>query len=306
MKGAVIVEKVSKNYKDICALNETSFEVSQGEIFGLIGPDGAGKTSLIRIIATLLKPDTGNVCVEGFDTIKQYQQVRDRIGYVPGKFSLYQDLTVEENLKLFATIFDTTLKENYYLIKDVYKMLEPFKNRLAGQLSGGMKQKLALSCALIHKPLVLLLDEPTTGVDPVSRKEFWEMLGTLRKEGITILVSTPYMDEAARCDRVALIQNGKILSIDTPLEITKGFPKQIYSIFSKNKVKLLEVLRALPTMHSANLFGDSVHYIDNSPDMDEKSLRKFLDNENLGNTLIRKVQPQIEDCFMDLMKAQEA
>lgn len=306
MRSAIKVDRISKSYKEVQALKETSFEVSEGEIFGLIGPDGAGKTTLIRIAATLLKPDTGQMMVAGFDSVKEYQKVRDNIGYVPGKFSLYQDLTVEENLNLFATIFATTLEENYHLIKDVYVMLEPFKKRRAGQLSGGMKQKLALSCALIHKPKVLLLDEPTTGVDPVSRKEFWEMLGKLKDEGITILVSTPYMDEAARCDRVALIQNGKILSIDKPESIRNGFPKKIYSINSNDKVRLLATLRNLPSAYSANLFGDAVHYIDQDENTDEMRLAEFLGKENFSDVSVKKVDPQIEDCFMDLMQGEIA
>lgn len=219
----LIVTDITKTYgtkkETITALRGVSFEVERGELFGLIGPDGAGKTSLIRIIATLLLPNDGYATVDGYDTVKDYKAIRKRVGYMPGKFSLYPDLTVEENINFFATIFNTTLKENYDLVKEIYSQIEPFKNRRAGKLSGGMKQKLALSCALIHRPSVLLLDEPTTGVDVVSRKEFWDMLKSLKEQGITILVSTPYMDEASRCDRIALIQNGKILSVDTPANI---------------------------------------------------------------------------------------
>lgn len=219
----LIIQDVVKTYgkKDnsVTALQGISFEVEKGELFGLIGPDGAGKTSLIRIIATLLIPDSGSVTVDGFDTVKEYKEIRKRVGYMPGKFSLYPDLTVEENINFFATIFNTTLKQNYDLVKDIYSQIEPFKHRRAGKLSGGMKQKLALSCALIHRPSVLLLDEPTTGVDVVSRKEFWDMLQSLKTQGITILVSTPYMDEAGRCDRIALVQNGNVLSLDTPANI---------------------------------------------------------------------------------------
>lgn len=219
----LIVNDIVKTYgsgKDIVtALHGMSFEVERGELFGLIGPDGAGKTSLIRIIATLLLPDSGTASVDGFDTVKDYKAIRRRVGYMPGKFSLYPDLTVEENINFFATIFNTSLQENYELVRDIYSQIEPFKNRRAGKLSGGMKQKLALSCALIHRPSVLLLDEPTTGVDVVSRKEFWDMLKKLKEQGITILVSTPYMDEASRCDRIALVQNGGILSLDTPSNI---------------------------------------------------------------------------------------
>ena len=222
---SVIVKNIVKTYEKgkIIALQDISFEVEKGELFGLIGPDGAGKTSLFRVLTTLLLPDGGSASVDGFDVVKNMKDIRKRVGYMPGRFSLYQDLTVEENLNFFATIFNTTIEENYDLIKDIYVQIEPFKTRRAGKLSGGMKQKLALSCALIHKPSVLFLDEPTTGVDAVSRKEFWEMLRKLKEKGITILVSTPYMDEASLCDRVALIQNGHILDIDTPLSIIRKF-----------------------------------------------------------------------------------
>jgi ABC-2 type transport system ATP-binding protein len=205
---------------EVLAVDHVSFSVNDGEIFGLIGPDGAGKTSIFRMLTTLLLPDSGSASVAGFDVVKDYKQIRNTVGYMPGRFSLYPDLSVEENLNFFATIFETTIQKNYDLIKEIYVQLEPFKKRRAGKLSGGMKQKLALCCALIHKPTVLFLDEPTTGVDPVSRKEFWEMLKRLKAQGITILVSTPYMDEAGLCDRIALIQNGKILSIETPANIS--------------------------------------------------------------------------------------
>src|SRR6478752_5033277 len=220
------VNHINKSYGKgkITAVRDVSFQVNKGEIFGLIGPDGAGKTTIFRILTTLLKPDSGNAAVDGFDVVNDYKAIRQRVGYMPGKFSLYQDLTVEENLTFFATVFNTTIEENYDLIKDIYQQIEPFKTRKAGALSGGMKQKLALSCALIHKPSVLFLDEPTTGVDPVSRKEFWEMLKKLKQQEITIVVSTPYMDEATLCDRIALIQNGKILSINSPQTISASFP----------------------------------------------------------------------------------
>ena len=223
---SISVKNISKSFKTVNAVDDVSFEVKEGELFGLIGPDGAGKTTIFRILTTLLFADKGTATVAGFDVVDDYKEIRNHVGYMPGKFSLYQDLTVEENLDFFATIFGTTIEENYELIKDIYVQIEPFKNRRAGALSGGMKQKLALSCALIHKPKVLFLDEPTTGVDPVSRKEFWEMLKRLQQKGITILVSTPYMDEAELCDRIALIQDGKILQIDTPQEIIKHYPKK--------------------------------------------------------------------------------
>src|SRR5215471_108504 len=242
-ENAVVVSDVVKTYgkkKDVVtALTGISFEVKRGEIFGIIGPDGAGKTSLFRILTTLLLPDGGSATVDGFDVVKDYREIRNRVGYMPGKFSLYQDLTVEENLNFFATIFNTTIQENYDLVKEIYSQIEPFKNRRAGKLSGGMKQKLALSCALIHRPSVLFLDEPTTGVDAVSRKEFWEMLRRLKEQGITILVSTPYMDEAELCDRVALIQSGKILTINTPGGIIDGFKKPLLAARASNMLHLL-------------------------------------------------------------------
>src|SRR5215470_20107026 len=228
--SAVVVENIIKTYgkkKEILALDDISFDVAKGDLFGIIGPDGAGKTSLFRILTTLLLADSGKATVDGFDVVKDYKAIRNRVGYMPGRFSLYQDLSVEENLNFFATVFNTSIEENYELVKDIYVQLEPFKERRAGKLSGGMKQKLALCCALIHKPRVLFLDEPTTGVDAVSRKEFWEMLKKLKEQHITILVSTPYMDEANLCDRVALIQNGKIFSIDTPENIVDNFSKPL-------------------------------------------------------------------------------
>ena len=234
---SISVKNISKSFNKTLAIKDISFEVKEGELFGLIGPDGAGKTTLFRILSTLLFADEGKATVAGFDVVNNYKSIRNCVGYMPGKFSLYQDLTVEENLEFFATIFGTTIEENYDLIKDIYIQIEPFKNRRAGKLSGGMKQKLALCCALIHKPKVLFLDEPTTGVDPVSRKEFWDMLKRLQKTGITILVSTPYMDEANLCDRVALIQNGEIMSIDTPEKIIKNFGKKLWAVKSNNIYK---------------------------------------------------------------------
>lgn len=223
MERIVTVDKVSKSYGKVEALKEVSFSVERGEIFGLIGPDGAGKSTLFRILTTLLLADKGTATVSGLNTVADYKQIRTRVGYMPGRFSLYQDLTVEENLEFFATVFHTTVQENYDLIKDIYQQIEPFKRRRAGALSGGMKQKLALSCALIHKPDILFLDEPTTGVDPVSRKEFWHMLRKLREQGITMVVSTPIMDEARQCDRIAFINNGQIHGVDTPERILRQF-----------------------------------------------------------------------------------
>ena len=298
---SVIIEGLSKSYKKAEAIRDISFSVDKGEIFGCIGPDGAGKTSLFRILVTLLLPDNGRATVEGFDVVKDYKKIRKIIGYMPGRFSLYQDLSVEENLKFFASIFDTSIEENYYLIEDIYKQIEPFKTRLAGRLSGGMKQKLALSCALIHKPDVLFLDEPTTGVDAVSRKEFWEMLKRLKDWGITILVSTPYMDEAAMCDRVALMQGGSIMSINTPKGIIDAHQKPLASVRTDRMFKLVEDLQSLPDCHSAYRFGASVHYTPKGIDIQEDLLIEKLTNQGHKEIELESVSPGIEDCFMELM-----
>ncbi|OIO09686.1 MAG: ATPase, partial [Flavobacteriaceae bacterium CG1_02_35_72] len=272
---SISVKNISKSFKTVNAVDDVSFEVKEGELFGLIGPDGAGKTTIFRILTTLLFADKGTATVAGFDVVDDFKEIRNHVGYMPGKFSLYQDLTVEENLTFFATIFGTTIEENYELIKDIYVQIEPFKNRRAGALSGGMKQKLALSCALIHKPKVLFLDEPTTGVDPVSRKEFWEMLKRLQQKGITILVSTPYMDEAALCDRIALIQHGKILQIDDPKEIVKHFPTTIYDIKAANIYKLLLALKEYKHSYSVYPFGEFVHYTDKREDFNPQELQQY-------------------------------
>jgi len=299
---SIVISNISKSYKSVKALQDISFEVKEQELFGFIGPDGAGKTTLFRILTTLLIPDKGNARVAGFDVISDYKSIRKSVGYMPGKFSLYQDLTVEENLNFFATIFGTTLEANYDLIKEIYVQIEPFKNRRAGKLSGGMKQKLALCCALIHKPKVLFLDEPTTGVDPVSRKEFWEMLKRLQKKGITILVSTPYMDEAALCDRIALIQDGKILEIDTPEAIVEQFPKQIYNVYAKNMYQLINSLNEYEFNHSVYPFGEFVHYTDSRTDFNPKDLFQYLESKNLLDITIEETEATIEDTFMELAK----
>ncbi|MDR1698897.1 MAG: ABC transporter ATP-binding protein, partial [Prevotellaceae bacterium] len=237
------VKNICKKYGNVQALQDISFSVEKGEIFGLIGPDGAGKTTLFRILTTLILADSGTATLGDWDIVQDYSQIRENVGYMPGRFSLYQTMTVEENLDFFATLFHTTIEENYDLIKDIYSQIEPFKNRMAGKLSGGMKQKLALSCALIHRPLVLFLDEPTTGIDPVSRKELWTMLQKLKSEGITIIVSTPYMDEATLCDRIALMQEGKIITIDTPQGIIDKFPEKVFAVKADNMSRLLDDLR---------------------------------------------------------------
>src|SRR5258705_9975995 len=302
--NAVIVENIIKTYgkkKEVTALSDISFNVPQGELFGIIGPDGAGKTSLFRILTTLLLADSGKAMVDGLDVVKDYKAIRKRVGYMPGKFSLYPDLSVEENLNFFATIFNTSIKENYDLIKDIYIQIEPFKTRKAGKLSGGMKQKLALSCALIHRPSVLFLDEPTTGVDAVSRKEFWEMLKGLKKQGITILVSTPYMDEAGLCDRVALIQNGKILSINTPQGIVTNFSKPLWAVKSSRMLPLLNDLLQKDFVEDAYPFGE-FHHVVMKDRSGESLLRQFIQDHSNEKAVLEKAQPDIEDCFIALMK----
>jgi ABC-type multidrug transport system ATPase subunit len=298
----VEVKNIVKTFDKTTAVDDVSFEVEQGEIFGLIGPDGAGKTTLFRMLTTLLKPVKGNAKVLGLDVVKNYKQIRKKVGYMPGRFSLYQDLSVEENLKFFATIFGTTVEENYNLIKDIYILLEPFKKRKAGKLSGGMKQKLALCCALIHKPDVLFLDEPTTGVDPVSRNEFWDMLRKLKEQGITILVSTPYMDEASLCDRVALMQKGKTLSIDTPDNIIRQFKKSLFAIHSENQYELFQTLMKYEHRNTVFPFGEFLHYTDKRENISEDEIKNYLETLNLKGLKIKSVKPNIEDCFMALME----
>jgi ABC-2 type transport system ATP-binding protein len=303
---SVLVENIVKKYgskKEVIeALKGISFSVNRGEIFGIIGPDGAGKTSMFRILTTLLLADSGKASVNGFDVVKDYKQIRNSVGYMPGKFSLYQDLTVQENLEFFATIFNTTIEKNYDLIKDIYQQIEPFKNRKAGQLSGGMKQKLALSCALIHKPSVLFLDEPTTGVDAVSRKEFWEMLHRLKEQEITILVSTAYMDEANLCDRVALIQKGKILSVNTPVGVTQEFEKPLWAIKADEMFPLMNAIKDDSRVESCYSFGQYHHVVFKSPENNKQELEEIATKGNFSNVEMHAIRPGIEDCFMALMK----
>lgn len=290
------------NKGTVKAVNDVSFSVNKAELFGLIGPDGAGKTSLFRILTTLLLADSGTAKINSFDVVNDFKSIRKNVGYMPGKFSLYQDLSVEENLRFFASVFGTTVEENYDLVKDIYIQLEPFKTRKAGALSGGMKQKLALCCALIHRPKVLFLDEPTTGVDVVSRKEFWEMLKRLKAQGITILVSTPYMDEASLCERIALIQNGKIMSIDTPNSIVQKYPDKLFAVRSDNMSQLLHDLRKMPSIKSCNAFGD-YHHITFKTEKEymKNELTNLLQSENHRNVELKTITPSIEDCFINLM-----
>jgi ABC-2 type transport system ATP-binding protein len=305
---SVIANNLAKHYgkkKDVVqALKGVSFEVEKGELFGIIGPDGAGKTSLFRILTTLLIPDGGTASVDGLDVVKDFKAIRQRVGYMPGRFSLYQDLTIEENLEFFATIFNTTIKENYDLIKDIYSQIEPFKDRRAGKLSGGMKQKLALSCALIHKPSVLFLDEPTTGVDAVSRKEFWEMLRSLKKQGITILVSTPYMDEASLCDRVALIQNGEILSVDSPEGVIDSFKHPLVAVKDNNMLQLLNTLLNFEGAQDAYPFGE-YHHVVLKNGYAAASITNYLQQQGYDKPDIKTIRADIEDCFIELMKSEE-
>jgi ABC-type multidrug transport system ATPase subunit len=283
-------------------VDNVSFQVGKGELFGLIGPDGAGKTSLFRILVTVLLADKGNASIDGFDVVKDYQSIRNRIGYMPGKFSLYQDLTVKENLTFFASLFGTTIDANYALIRDIYEQIKPFSDRRAGKLSGGMKQKLALCCALIHKPEVLFLDEPTTGVDVVSRREFWDMLKNLKKQGISILVSTPYMDEANLCERIALIQNGKLLTVDTPANIIAAYPTRLYGVRSDNIYKLLKDLRRNNEVESSYPFGEYLHVTLKNKEDSTEILKKYSDRKEYQHFEVKEIRPGIEDSFIRLMK----
>lgn len=305
MVPVIQIQDLNKSYGKTRALKNISFDVGEGEIFGLIGPDGSGKTTLFRILTTLLTPDSGTATVAGYDVVEDYRIIRPLLGYMPGRFSLYQDLSVEENIRFFASVFGTTVEENYKLVEPIYSQIEPFKKRLAGNLSGGMKQKLALSCALIHRPKLLVLDEPTTGVDAVSRKEFWEMLHLLKKEGITILASTPYMDEARQCGRVALIQKGEILKIDTPDQIVADFEKPLLAIKSGNRYRLIRALNRYPHAHSVHPFGEYIHYTDTQEEPDTAGLKAFLQGEGLDDVIIKKTKPNIEDSFMSLMQQTE-
>ena len=304
--NTISAENISKSFGEkndkILAVDDVSFEVKEGEIFGLIGPDGSGKTTIFRILTTLLLADSGKASVAGFDVVKDYKEIRKIVGYMPGKFSLYPDLSVEENLQFFASVFNTTIQENYDLIKEIYVQLEPFKDRRAGKLSGGMKQKLALCCALIHQPKVLFLDEPTTGVDPVSRKEFWEMLKNLKKKNITILVATPYMDEAEMCDQIALMQNGKILETASPQKISNDYPYQILEVKAGRNADLLRALERFPEKINVYAFGEFCHLVvGNGEVFNEESLRNFLKENSFKEIEIHPVKATIEDSFILLL-----
>ena len=292
------VNSLSKSYEkgSVLAVDNVSFEVKKGEIFGLIGPDGAGKTSIFRMLTTLILPDSGVGKVLGYDIVEDYREIRREVGYMPGRFSLYQDLSIEENLKFYATIFGTTIEENFHLIRDIYVQIEPFKDRKAGNLSGGMKQKLALCCALIHKPRVLFLDEPTTGIDPVSRKELWEMLRKLKSEDIAILASTPYMDEALMCDRIALMNGGKIMTIDTPQGLIEKYDKPLYAVSADNISKLIKTLKLFPEIENSYAFGDNAHIILHGK---TDKLKEFLIENGLTEIEIKRIKATVEDCFIE-------
>jgi ABC-2 type transport system ATP-binding protein len=298
----ISIQDISKSYGEIKALTDISFKIEEGELFGLIGPDGAGKTTLMRILMTLILSDKGAATMNGLDVVKDYKKIRRIVGYMPGRFSLYQDLTVEENLNFFATVFQTTVAENYDLIRDIYVQIEPFKNRRAGNLSGGMKQKLALSCALIHKPEILVLDEPTTGVDSVSRKEFWEMLKKLRTQGITILVSTPYMDEATLCNRVALMQKGKILDVNTPQKLVENYTRKLYAIRAKDLHLIIKDLREWEKTGSAYAFGQYLHVTGKHDEVEASEFENFLLKKNHERIEVFDIIPTIEDVFMEMME----
>jgi len=301
---SISIQNINKSYGEVQAVRDISLEVKKGELFGLIGPDGAGKTTLMRILMTLLIQDEGKASMGGFDVIKDYKKIRNMVGYMPGRFSLYQDLTVEENLNFFATVFKTTVAENYELIRDIYIQIEPFKKRLAGKLSGGMKQKLALSCALIHKPEILILDEPTTGVDAVSRKEFWEMLKKLQQKGITILVSTPYMDEAILCNRVALMQKGKILDIDTPAKLVENYNRKLYAVKSNDMHRLIQDLRSYEKTDSAFAFGQYLHVTGKDDEVEATEFENYLLKKGHTGLEVLDIAPTIEDVFMELLREQ--
>ena len=306
---AVAVDRVSKNFGSTVALADVSFSVQRAERFGFIGPDGAGKTTLFRILATLMAPDQGRARVLGRDVVSDLWTLRARIGYMPGRFSLYPDLSVDENLRFFASVFGTTIEREYQQIAPIYSQLEPFRDRRAAALSGGMKQKLALCCALVHRPEILFLDEPTAGVDAVSRREFWDLLDTFKQSGMTILVSTPYMDEANRCDRVALMQGGRILAIDTPQAIADSFDRPLFAIRASDRYRALKALREWPHTHSVYPFGETLHYADKRTDVPADRIATemlaFLSSHGFDDASVERTAPTVEDSFIARMGAPE-
>ncbi len=305
MSPSLTVDSLVKRFGATVALDGVSFEVNPGELFGFIGPDGAGKTTLFRIMVTLLVPDSGHASILGQDVVKDLWALRQRLGYMPGRFSLYPDLSVEENLRFFSSVFGTTIEREYQQIAPIYRQLEPFKTRRAAALSGGMKQKLALCCALVHRPEILFLDEPTTGVDAVSRREFWDLLGQLKASGLTIVVSTPYMDEASRCDRVALIQRGKLLAIDTPQGIAQSFGRPLFGIKVPDRYPALQAIRRFPHTQSVLPFGMLLHYadvrVDHPADAVAAELRQYLDQQGIAGAEVEVIPPTVEDTFIARM-----
>ncbi len=305
----LVVDAVTKRFDATVALDQVSFDMRPAELFGLVGPDGAGKTTLFRILTTLLVPDSGSATVLGLDVVKDLWAIRARVGYMPGRFSLYPDLSVEENLRFFASVFGTSIDEGREMIEPIYNQLEPFKDRRAGALSGGMKQKLALCCALVHRPDILFLDEPTTGVDAVSRREFWDLLDTFKASGLSILVSTAYMDEATRCDRVALMQQGHVLAVDRPSVIAARYPHPLLAVHATERHALLRILRSYPHVASVYPFGDKLHYSDSRTDPGVDAIaaevRSFLATQNVSGVRVEPIAPNIEDAFMELMGAPE-
>jgi ABC-type multidrug transport system ATPase subunit len=304
----VVVNGLTKRFGSTVALDNVSLEVQHAEVFGLLGPDGGGKTTLFRILTTLLLPDSGSAAVLGLDVARDLWAIRDRVGYMPGRFSLYPDLSVEENLRFFASVFGTSVEEGYATIAPIYRQIEPFRSRRAAALSGGMKQKLALSCALVHRPEILLLDEPTTGVDAVSRREFWDLLAELKASGLTIVVATPYMDEALRCDRVALMQLGRVLAVDRPADIGRRFPGALFAVRGRNRYAMLQVLRGHASSVSTFPFGEVLHHSDartGQPAGVAAELRAFLHSSGFADAEVEAIEPGIEDTFMALMGAPE-
>ena len=297
---AIEIDGLTKRYGSMTALDRVSFRVERGELFGLIGPDGAGKTTLFRLLTTLMNPDEGTAAVDGLDCVASYRQIRSRVGYMPGRFSLYADLSVEENLAFFAALFGVRVSDNYDLITPIYRQIEPFRTRRAGKLSGGMKQKLALCCALIHRPSVLFLDEPTTGVDAVSRSEFWDMLAELKAKEISILVSTPYMDEADRCDRIALINEGHLLAVDSPRGIVSAYGERIYTLLGGDMYALLLAARRLPHVRRCCPFG-AAHHLSVDADFDAAACRRQLADEGFADVALQPAESGIEDVFIKLM-----
>lgn len=299
---SIDVQHIGKKYGKVKALDDVSLQIAKGELFGLIGPDGAGKTSLFRILTTLTLPDEGSATVEGLDVVKDYRKIRPLVGYMPGKFSLYEDLSVEENLDFFATIFGTSVSANYSTIQDIYSQLEPFRKRKAGKLSGGMKQKLALCCALVHRPAVLFLDEPTTGVDAVSRGEFWNILKRIQADGVSVMVSTPYMDEASLCDRIALIQSGKIIDTGDVESIVAKYPFRLFSVSGEPIYPLLKFLRQMEETVCCFAFGSEHHLAVSDSRLTVDDISRRLSQAGFDGCRVAEIRPGIEDCFMQLAK----